>query len=591
MVNTKNTKTTKKDTFIIESSSLSSPSSSSSKHKTNDVNNDLKVMNETKIENTIIENNNVNISNPEIEKKKRGRKKQDKSEKEDTNICSLNNMEDNNMNNNTNNTISNEVVKPKRQRKSNKSNITDENNVISDSNVNQTVNQSVNQSVNDIMNDNNEIVKKKRGKKKNSDIINESNSNININITESNNKENKKVYKKKLNEKLNENINNCEENNGDNNSSTEKSLSTATPQKKRGRKPKGGKIITQQLNDNNNDHELPNIILHMKCSLSDLNNQKMLSDSNYDASIDGVQCYNSSDIKGSEFTLQINDTQNSNNIDIINNNHSIKNNNTNFLNIPTCNSTNNSSCNDTNNKLSPRNIKYTPCIIDIDKNKEPNNQTFFNSQVPLNYNSSENNTIFMNENDATKEIWKKINQLKVSFHKSDIFQNSGGTQRSACFWCTCDFDSPPIYIPKYIVKDTYNVYGCFCSPECAAAYLMNENIDTSIRFERYHLLNSLYGKIYKYEKSIKIAPNPYYLLNKFYGNLSITEYRKLFKSDQMIYVVNKPLTHILPELYEDNNDFLLNNKIIPQNTMNIKSNRPQIKNNIINEAFGISVNG
>ena len=51
---------------------------------------------------------------------------------------------------------------------------------------------------------------------------------------------------------------------------------------------------------------------------------------------------------------------------------------------------------------------------------------------------------------------------------------------------------------------------------------------------------------------------------------SIQEYRKLFQSDQMIYVVNKPLTHILPELYEDNNDFLLNNKIIPTNSVNLK---------------------
>jgi hypothetical protein len=186
-----------------------------------------------------------------------------------------------------------------------------------------------------------------------------------------------------------------------------------------------------------------------------------------------------------------------------------------------------------------------------------------------------------------REIWRKINQLKLSFHKSDICQNLGGTQRSACFWCTCEFDSPAIYIPKSCSKEGYQVYGCFCSPECAAAFLMNENIDTSTRFERYHLLNSVYGKIYKYEKSIKIAPNPYYLLNKYYGNLTIQEYRKLFHSDQMIYVVNKPLTHILPELYEDNNDFLLNTKIIPTNSVNIKKNKP-LKSNILNNAFGIN---
>ena len=62
------------------------------------------------------------------------------------------------------------------------------------------------------------------------------------------------------------------------------------------------------------------------------------------------------------------------------------------------------------------------------------------------------------------------------------------------------------------------------------------------------------------DKPIKPAPDPHYLLSKFYGNLSIEEYRKLLKSDHLLYIVNKPLTHSLPELYEDNNEFLVNNK-------------------------------
>jgi hypothetical protein len=99
---------------------------------------------------------------------------------------------------------------------------------------------------------------------------------------------------------------------------------------------------------------------------------------------------------------------------------------------------------------------------------------------------------------------------------------------------------------------------------------MNEGVDTSVKFERCQMLNSMYGKLLNYDKSIKPAPNPQYILNKFYGNLSIQEYRKLFKSEQIIYVVNKPLTHILPEMYEDNNDFLLNNKVIPNNNYKLK---------------------
>ena len=38
------------------------------------------------------------------------------------------------------------------------------------------------------------------------------------------------------------------------------------------------------------------------------------------------------------------------------------------------------------------------------------------------------------------------------------------------------------------------------------------------------------------------------------GNLSIQEYRKLLSKDRLLLVVEKPLTKILPELYEENNE-------------------------------------
>ena len=40
--------------------------------------------------------------------------------------------------------------------------------------------------------------------------------------------------------------------------------------KKRGRKPKGGKIIQQVVYNNNNPDSKPNIILHLKCKFADL---------------------------------------------------------------------------------------------------------------------------------------------------------------------------------------------------------------------------------------------------------------------------------------------------------------------------------
>ena len=48
--------------------------------------------------------------------------------------------------------------------------------------------------------------------------------------------------------------------------------------------------------------------------------------------------------------------------------------------------------------------------------------------------------------------------------------------------------------------------------------------------------------------------------------LTIKEYRDLFKNDQLLIVVDKPLTHVFPELYEDNSDFILNQRTIPTNS-------------------------
>jgi hypothetical protein len=504
--------------------------------------------------------------------------------------------------------------------------------------------------------------RKKRTKKgeNSSNSIVETDANIEINVSEDTGtgvsiiKKRKRRTRKDIENAQNANTNtivsstnqsdaNDSEHNTDNQTDELKEEKVA---KKRGRKPKGGKITIQPQTNSNIQNELPNIILHLKCSLSDLNKNNTEVNETFDTinnsgvcnntsnssnnNTETIQSYNSTNAIGSEINNNM-DRANSDSCsagtnmtlyqrDLLKNNTKNSQNHTqhqpitNVHNMITKDSalhetyssamfqvydpcivvdtqthlrlhaqsdSSNITCYKTSNEIINKNPAslfstiYSPDIISYshshnqnqnhNHNQNHNQNHAFGCNIPM-HDDEYTNAANLNERD----IWKKINQLKLSFHKSDICQNIRGAQRSACFWCTCEFDSPAIYIPKSVLKDMYNVYGCFCSPECAAAFLMNESIDTSTKFERYHLLNSLYGKIYKYEKSIKIAPNPYYLLNKFYGNLSIQEYRKLFQSDQMIYVVNKPLTHILPELYEDNNDFLLNNKIIPTNSVNLK---------------------
>jgi hypothetical protein len=288
--------------------------------------------------------------------------------------------------------------------------------------------------------------------------------------------------------------------------------------KKRGRKPKGGKIIQQVVPTNNNLEPKSNIILHLKCSIKDLQSNSV----------------NGQDIQSFDIQHQAHLSY-----EMINTPADFLNN------APVC-----------NNEIITTQTKH------VEDDSEPDDS-----------------------NIDTKEVWKKLKALEHNLHINNICD-----KKSACFWCTCDFDNPPVYIPKYYVKDSYNVYGCFCSPECATAYLMEENIDSSARFERYHFLNHIYSKIYDYNKNIKPAPNPYYLLDKYYGNLSIQEYRSLLRNERLFLVVDKPLTRILPELHEDNDDFIINNKIIPSNTFQIKKKlqKKQTKTNILSDHFGLA---
>jgi hypothetical protein len=293
--------------------------------------------------------------------------------------------------------------------------------------------------------------------------------------------------------------------------------------KKRGRKPKGGKIIQQATPLANAVESKPNVILHLKCSIKDLHS----ASAGGGADIQSFELQNTAHL-----AFDVIDPD-ANNFD----QHILA-----------------------NNEITTSHHKIVEDELDYEDRK--------------------------NIKDAdTKDVWKKLKVLEHSLHMNNICD-----KKSACFWCTYEFDNPPVYIPKYFIKDSYQVYGCFCSPECATAYLMEENIDSSSKFERYHLINHVYSKIYNYDKNIKPAPNPYYMLDKYYGNLTIQEYRSLLRNERLFLIVDKPLTRILPELHEDNDDFIINNKIIPSNAYQIKKKlqKKQTKTNILSERFGLS---
>ena len=273
--------------------------------------------------------------------------------------------------------------------------------------------------------------------------------------------------------------------------------------RKRGRKPKGGKIVHKDVIHCQSIVESPSIIMHLKCSLKDL------------------------------------DITNDNNIQSFN--------------------------------FSENNV--------FEKVKTGESQSFSKDQSIIEETKTTNEEV--RTDDHKKQIWKKLKQLENSLQI-----NSLNNSKSDCFWCTCSFDNPSVYIPTVYQKETYLVYGSFCSPECATAFLMKESIDSSTKFERYQLLNYIYSKVYNYKCNIKPAPNPYYMLNKFYGNLTIQEFRSLLNNDRLYLIIDKPITRTLPELHDDNEDFIINNKTIPYSNYKIKTQKTVLnKKNILKEQF------
>ena len=268
------------------------------------------------------------------------------------------------------------------------------------------------------------------------------------------------------------------------------------PIKKRGRKPKGGKLIVKNENTTNDTPIVANIILHLKCSLKDLENgnNNFKEPLEYNPEIPPeIKTYESASNTIAFSSFQEKD--------------------------PVIESTDYAYLNSTKNSHLN--------ICSICKETE--------TEISL------------------KDINTKLKALKIQLYKTQ-----DESKKSACFWCTYEYDNEPCYIPKYETNGELFGYGSFCRPECAVGFLMKENMDDSTKFERYHLLNKIYSKIYGFKKNIKPAPNPYYLLEKFYGNLTIQEYRRLLKSEHMLLVLEKPMTRILPELHEDNEDFILN---------------------------------
>ena len=160
-------------------------------------------------------------------------------------------------------------------------------------------------------------------------------------------------------------------------------------------------------------------------------------------------------------------------------------------------------------------------------------------------------TEFKNRRREDMEAYKidnTVHHTLIQFHEANRLNTYPMTTNVCCFWDTEPFTTRPISLPVKLVNNVFYVDGCFCSPECAAAYNFHDANDSDV-WNKYSLLNLLYTKMIDGKPiNIKLAP-PRRTLTKFGGILPIEEFRKFndnyYKQYTMIY---PPMISNLPSI-------------------------------------------
>ena len=144
---------------------------------------------------------------------------------------------------------------------------------------------------------------------------------------------------------------------------------------------------------------------------------------------------------------------------------------------------------------------------------------------------------------SSMQAFMKID-LMVEYSQTKISKKLPDTTDIACFWCAHGFKSQPCIIPEREEKGVYRVYGNFCSPSCAMAYILQESLDSHVRWERVSLLHRIYSKAYE---SGRIFPAPLRdCLKLFGGPMTIEQFRDVIAQGKIrIDIQIPPMVSIL----------------------------------------------
>lgn len=132
------------------------------------------------------------------------------------------------------------------------------------------------------------------------------------------------------------------------------------------------------------------------------------------------------------------------------------------------------------------------------------------------------------------KVFRTIDVM-LEYHVANENKTLPESVEAACFWCAGCFEGRPIVIPSLEEHGTYKVYGNFCTLSCALSFLLNEQVDPQVRWERQALLHRMYSQ----SESIHPAP-PRDSLKFFGGLLSYEQYRDIIEKKHIRIDTNLP---------------------------------------------------
>jgi hypothetical protein len=240
-------------------------------------------------------------------------------------------------------------------------------------------------------------------------------------------------------------------------------------------------------------------------------------------------------------------------------------------------------------------IRLNVTAADIRKIKDPNSnfdEGDNEMNIPSAFTGNDGFSYFQNNNKETVPptvTETDLQQLRASREK-ELESAEGSTNESKllcqyiehnkkntwpeksvydCMWCRYPFDNTPWAIPYRLnFNNKFEVFGNFCSPNCAVAYIF-DHFDDDEMWDRYAMLNMLYQKVYDCPGAIvKSAPDVLFL-KKLGGILTIEEFREISgNQNKNYYIKMPPMVSIIPSVEELQQTSLFNDNTTTREHLN-----------------------